>query len=250
MKVTWYNTIDSTNSEAFRRVPELPSGTVLAAREQTAGRGQRGNTWFTRPGQNLTFSIVLKYGPDALPALSASHAVWLNYLCSQAVVLFLRSFGVLCRVKWPNDVYVGKRKICGILIENQLASDGLAASVLGIGININQREFPQLANATSLALCTDKEYDVELCLKQFLGFFEELLPQLFDEASRQQLFAAYSAELFRKGERAHYYDVLREEEFEGVIQGVEADGRLCIQDLDTPGQPLRYYRFKEVGYIL
>ena len=185
-----------------------------------------------------------------LPALSAPHSVWLNYLCSRAVALFLRSFGVPCRVKWPNDVYVGKRKICGILIENQLASDGLAASVLGIGININQREFSQLANATSLALCTDKEYDVELCLKQFLGFFEDLLPQLFDETSRQPLFAAYSEDLFRKGERARYYDALRETEFEGVIQGVEADGRLCIQDQDTPGQPLRYYRFKEVGYIL
>ena len=145
LNIFWLDTIDSTNSEALRRLAELPSMTVLAAREQTAGRGQRGNTWFTRPGQNLTFSIVLKYGPDTLPALSASHAVWLNYLCSQAVVLFLRSFGVLCRVKWPNDVYVGKRKICGILIENHLASDGLAASVLGIGININQREFPQLA---------------------------------------------------------------------------------------------------------
>jgi len=245
--VTWFDTIDSTNSEAFRRLEDLPSGAVLAAREQTAGRGQRGNSWFSEPGKNLCFSIVLKYGPGGLPALSASHAVWLNYLCSLAVARFLRSFGVLCRIKWPNDVYVGKRKICGILIENQLASEGLAASVLGIGININQREFAQLANATSLALCTDKEYDVELCLKQFLGFFEELLPQLFDPASRELLFAAYSRELFRKGVTARYYDVLREEEFEGVIQGVEADGRLCIQD--AAGEH-RHYHFKEVSYIL
>jgi BirA family biotin operon repressor/biotin-[acetyl-CoA-carboxylase] ligase len=245
--VTWFDTIDSTNSEAFRRLETLPSGAVLAAREQTAGRGQRGNSWFSEPGKNLCFSIVLKYGPDGLPALSASHAVWLNYLCSLAVARFLRSFGVLCRIKWPNDVYVGKRKICGILIENQLASEGLAASVLGIGININQREFAQLANATSLALATDKEYDVELCLKQFLGFFEELLPQLFEKASRQLLFDDYSRELFRKGEKAAYYDVLREEEFEGVIQGVEADGRLCI--LDAAGER-RYYHFKEVSYIL
>ena len=247
MNVNWFDSLDSTNSEALRHLADYPSGTVLAAREQTAGRGQRGNSWFSEPGKNLCFSIILKYGPGALPPLSAAHAVWLNYLSSQAVALFLRSFGVVCSIKWPNDVYVGKRKICGILIENQLGSDGVAASVVGIGININQREFAQLANATSLALATDKEYNVELCLKQFLGFFEELLPQLFDPASRALLFAAYSRALFRKGVTARYYDVLREEEFEGVIQGVEADGRLCI--LDGAGEH-RHYHFKEVSYIL
>ena len=70
MKTLWLETVDSTNSEALRRLPELADGTVLAAREQTAGRGQRGNTWFTEPGKNLTFSIVLK----ALPLKAADSA--------------------------------------------------------------------------------------------------------------------------------------------------------------------------------
>lgn len=241
MNVIWLDSIDSTNSEALRRLADVPSGTVIAAREQTAGRGQRGNTWFTQPGQNLTFSIVLKF-EGIFPV---SRAVWLNYLSSLAVAEFLRSFGVACEIKWPNDVYVGKRKICGILIENQLGADGLASSVVGIGININQTEFMQLANATSLSLCTSRAYSVEECLQRFLGFFEKLLPQVFEDGTG--LFEAYSSQLFRKGAPARYYDVLQEEEFDGVIRGVEPDGRLCI--IDAAGK-CRYYHFKEVSYIL
>lgn len=241
MNVIWLDSIDSTNSEALRRLADVPSGTVIAAREQTAGRGQRGNTWFTQPGQNLTFSIVLKF-EGVFPV---SRAVWLNYLSSLAVAVFLRSFGVACEIKWPNDVYVGKRKICGILIENQLGADGLASSVVGIGININQTEFMQLANATSLSLCTSRAYSVEECLQRFLVFFEKLLPQVFEDGAG--LFEAYSSQLFRKGVPARYYDVLQEEEFDGVIRGVEPDGRLCI--IDAAGK-CRYYHFKEVSYIL
>jgi BirA family biotin operon repressor/biotin-[acetyl-CoA-carboxylase] ligase len=241
MNVIWLDSIDSTNSEALRRLADVPSGTVIAAREQTAGRGQRGNTWFTQPGQNLTFSIVLKF-EGVFPV---SRAVWLNYLSSLAVAEFLRSFGVACEIKWPNDVYVGKRKICGILIENQLGADGLASSVVGIGININQREFLQLANATSLSLCTSRAYSVEECLQRFLGIFERLLPQVFEDGAG--LFEAYSSQLFRKGVQARYYDVLKEEEFDGVIRGVEPDGRLCI--VDAAGK-CRCFHFKEVSYIL
>ena len=150
MNVIWLDTVDSTNSEAFRRLEELPSGTVLAAKEQTAGRGQRGNTWFSEPGKNLTFSILLKYGSGGPEPLPAADSMWLNYLISVVVVDFLQSYGIWCKVKWPTDIYVGRNKICGILIETVLAGDRLAASVRGVGLNINQREFPQLANATSL----------------------------------------------------------------------------------------------------
>ena len=97
MKTIWLDTIDSTNSEALRRLPELESGTVLAAREQTAGRGQRGNTWFTEPGKNLTFSIVLKFGEGGLPPLRATDAFWLNYVISVAVADFLQIPAFLCR---------------------------------------------------------------------------------------------------------------------------------------------------------
>ena len=239
MKTLWLETVDSTNSEALRRLPELADGTVLAAREQTAGRGQRGNTWFTEAGKNLTFSIVLK----ALP-LKAADSVRLNFLTSVAVASFLESHGVEASIKWPNDIYVGSRKICGMLIENTLGPGGqLVASVIGIGINVNQTEFPQLANATSMALCTGKEYELEPALEEFLGVFEGWFSRLDSEV----LFAAYSARLFRKGVSAPYHDLLTGREYRGVIQGVEPDGRLHIRDLE--GNDL-YYRFKEISYIL
>ena len=239
MKTLWLDTIDSTNSEALRRLPELEDGTVLAAREQTAGRGQRGNTWFTEPGKNLTFSIVLKNLP-----LSAPEAIRLNYLTSVAVASFLEAKGVKADIKWPNDIYVRGRKICGMLLENTLGPGGkLLASVIGIGININQKEFPQLANATSLCLCTGGEYGLEEALEEFLGIFDGLLSRLLSE----ELFAAYSARLFRKGVPARYHDLLTDCEYQGVIEGVEPDGRLHIRNLDGGDF---YYRFKEVSYLL
>jgi BirA family biotin operon repressor/biotin-[acetyl-CoA-carboxylase] ligase len=147
-------------------------------------------------------------------------------------------------IKWPNDIYVNGRKICGMLLENTLGPGGrLLASVVGIGININQKEFSQLANATSLGLCTGREYNLEEELEAFLSVFEGLLPQL----SSEELFAAYSARLFRKGVPARFHDLLSDCEYQGVIEGVEPDGRLHIRNLDGGDY---YYRFKEVSYIL
>lgn len=250
MNTIWLDSVDSTNSYALRQLPELASGTVIAAREQTAGRGQRGNTWFSEPGKNLTFSIVLKFGEGGLEPLAASQAMWLNYVISVAVVDFLQSHAIWCKVKWPNDVYVGQKKICGVLIENALAGEQLAASVIGVGININQKEFPQLANATSLWSLTGKTHPVKKCLEQVLERFESRLDGLYDPVEQRGLFAAYSGYLFNKDTQAHYHDLLTDHEYTGIIQGVAPDGRLCIQDLEAPGKPLRYYRFKEVSYIL
>lgn len=234
-RTIWLESVDSTNTEALRRLPALPSGTVIAAREQTAGRGQRGNTWFTEPGKNLTFSIVLK---DL--GLAAGEAHLLNYLASVAVAEFLDGYGAQSLIKWPNDIYIGRKKICGILVENSLSGGCVAASVIGIGININQAEYPQLANATSLRLVTGREYVLENCLEAFLAVFESWLPRLQDLPER------YSSRLFQKGVQARYIDYQTGAEFTGTIRGVNPDGRLILHD----GTQYRLYRFKEVGYIL
>ena len=247
MKTFWYDSIDSTNTVAFRRLPDLPSLCVLAARDQTAGRGQRGNTWFTQPGKNLTFSIVVKFGEGSIPPLAAQDALWLNYLISNVLACFLDQEGVRSEIKWPNDIYVQRRKLSGVLIENTLSGENLQAAVIGVGLNVNQREFPQLANATSLCRVLGRELSVEDSLNTICRLFEEALPSLFDPELRAGLFSAYSGRLFQKGIPAHYSDFLIGQEFTGVIEGVEADGRLCIKD--SEGRR-RFYRFKEVGYIL
>ena len=118
----------------------------------------------------------------------------------------------------------------------------MSASVIGIGININQKEFPQLSNATSLFRCTGKEYDIEACLDAFLKVFSENL------SSCGLLVEKYSSRMFQKGVCARYHDLLTDEEYNGIIRNVEPDGRLHIYDKDNSKD--RYYRFKEVSYIL
>lgn len=243
MRIIWSKSTDSTNSEVLRHPEDFPSGTVLAAYEQTAGRGQRGNSWFSEPGKNLTFSMVFKFPEGRLPA---SRAHWLNYLMSYTVAVFLEGEGLRPLVKWPNDVYVNRRKICGILIENGLKGRSVGLSVIGVGLNVNQRRFPQLANATSLALCTGKEYALEPFLTRITAHFEENLPLLFDRSGLDLLLAAYSARLFQKDVQARYRDLLADEEFSGIIRGVEPDGRLRIFD----GRHDRRFGFKEISYIL
>ena len=248
MRILWSDTLDSTNSEALRRLPELDTPVVLAAREQTAGRGQRGNRWFSAPGQNLTFSIVLRFGRDGFPALPTADAVWLNFLSANVVADYVDSLGVPCSVKWPNDVYAGRDKLCGMLIENALEEGCVAVSVIGIGLNMNQLDFPQLARATSVARCTGRLYDLEESLEALVRRFEEALPALFDPSQRQVLFDRYTGRLFQKDIRARYRDLLTDREFDGIIRGVAPDGRLRLEDAATAAPLL--FRFKEVGYIL
>ena len=113
MKVLWLDTVDSTNNEARRRIESADSLSVVAAKWQTAGRGQRGNTWSSAAGENLTFSVTLKLPQDSLPAAD-QFAV--SEASAIAVADFLSSKGISVRIKWPNDIYAGDRKICGMRI--------------------------------------------------------------------------------------------------------------------------------------
>ena len=136
-KIIWLNEVDSTNEEAKRHISVIDNLSVLTALSQTAGRGQRGNSWLSAPGENLTFSIVLKHEPK----VKAYDQFVISEIVSLSVVDFLSSYGISARIKWPNDIYVGDRKISGILIEHSVTGDSLSSSVVGIGLNINQRNF-------------------------------------------------------------------------------------------------------------
>ena len=164
--IIWRDTCPSTNSDPAVLDPEAPHGLVVAAREQTAGRGQRGNTWESGPGLNLSFSIVLR--PAGIhPAR--------QFCISEAVALAVAETveEELCRngvddpvyVKWPNDIYVGDRKICGILIENTITGTHIDKSIVGIGLNVNQREFLSDApNPVSLIQLTARETPLDSLL--------------------------------------------------------------------------------------
>ena len=161
--ILWLETADSTNSELRRRIAGLDNLSIVAAREQTAGRGQGTHTWFSTPGRNLTFSILYRFG-DAY-ALAASDAILITQVTTLAIRDYLLGHGVRARIKWPNDIWVEDRKICGILIENTLESGMVHESIVGIGLNLNETGWPpELPNPVSLRELTGREYapDAEL----------------------------------------------------------------------------------------
>lgn len=247
-KIIWHDRVDSTNSLSVRQIQTLDNLSVIAAKEQTAGRGQRGNRWLSRPGENLTFSLVLRFGEGGLPPLPAVRASRVNILAPVAVRDFLRGEGCECLIKWPNDVLTGGRKICGILVENGLSGSGLAYSVVGIGINVNQCVFDDLANATSLSCVTGKTYDLPALLEKVAARLEAWLPALHDEDAYAALRREYDAALFRKGVACQYRNLLTGNLFRGVLERVDEDGKAVVTHCDD-GSLLRF-SFKELGYIL
>lgn len=159
-KIIWLETADSTNSELRRRIAALDNLSIVATREQTAGRGQGTHTWFASPGKNLTFSILYRFG-EACP-LAASDAILITQVTTLALHDYLLGHGVQVRIKWPNDIWVDARKICGVLIENTLETGMVRESIVGIGLNLNERNWPpELPNPVSLSELTGRTYEPE-----------------------------------------------------------------------------------------
>ena len=140
--ITWFESIDSTNSEARRQMETVDKLSVFAAKYQTAGRGQRGNKWSSAAGENLTFSILAPLSGDNRINVRAVDQFNITIVSALAVSDLLTKYGIDNRIKWPNDIYIRNKKVCGMLIENILDRDLVGTSIIGIGINLNQTDFP------------------------------------------------------------------------------------------------------------
>ena len=244
MKVLWLDTVDSTNNEARRRIESADSLSVVAAKWQTAGRGQRGNTWSSVAGENLTFSVTLKLPQDSLPAAD-QFAV--SEASAIAVADFLSSKGISVRIKWPNDIYAGDRKICGMLIENILRGSSVASSIIGIGLNINQTGFPPgVANPVSLSMLTGRKYDIAESLEELLQILGERLKMISD-GRRRELRTLYLQSMYRLGETHTYTDCTDGRVFRGTIKGISPQAKLVVE---MPEGNLKEFAFKEISYII
>ena len=172
-RIIRFKSLDSTNAQAAKMVAdgELPDSTVIIAHEQTKGRGLDSNTWESEPGMNLTFSMVLY--PRFLPAgqqFMLSKVIALGVW--QTVADHVTDGSVT--IKWPNDIYIGNRKVAGILIQNSIIGTVLENSIAGIGLNVNQTVFRSGApNPVSLRLATGQEYDLDIELKRLTTNIEE-----------------------------------------------------------------------------
>ena len=167
--IIWLERVDSTNDEARRHISEIDNLSVVSALEQTKGRGQHGNTWLSMPGENLTFSLVVK---DF--RIKANEQSAISQATALSLVDLLSRHEIKARIKWPNDIYAGDEKICGILIENSLKGSEIDWSIIGIGLNVNQTAFPEdLPNPTSMKLCTGNSnpYNTREILEEFMGIF-------------------------------------------------------------------------------
>lgn len=246
--IIWYNELDSTNDEAKRGFGSFDNMTVIAARSQTNGKGQRGNSWSAAPGENLTFSIVLKFGGGNLPDLDAADQFAISETAALSVVEFLGETGIETSIKWPNDIYAGDRKICGILIENTVSGHEITGSIVGIGINLNQYSFPSgLPNPTSVYLESGTQYYIEEALTDFMDIFERYVRFDGGRQNLNKLRELYTGLMYRKDEMHSFADCRTGEEFAGIIRGITDRAFL---EVEIPGSGIREYAFKEISYII
>ena len=237
--------VNSTNTYAINLLKEVntPEGTIVFTQNQTAGRGQMGNTWQAETGKNLTFSLILH--PTFL---SAEKQFYLSKITSLAVFETLTEFLLPSlydiKIKWSNDTLVSRKKISGILIENILRGNTLQSSVIGVGININQKSFSGIENqATSLSLLLEKEFDVKEILTLFCKHFE-VFYLLLKQQNFIKITRLYKEKLYLFNEFATYKS--QEKTFSAKIIDVEESGLLVLSTIEN--ETLKF-NFKEVQFI-
>lgn len=238
--------VNSTNSYAMDLIQksEVVEGTIIHALNQVDGRGQRGNIWHSEAGKNLTISVILK--PSFLPA----HRQFdLNKVISLAVFDFIGSkipaLKEQCKIKWPNDIYIGDKKIGGILIENSLKGNQISWAIIGIGLNINQETFhPSIPNPVSLKQLSNITHQLNELLEELCLFIEARYLQLKNN-STATLNADYLSVLFRYKQFSNY--IYNNESIYAKMIGVSDQGRLIIEKEDGT---LTSCDFKEISFVL
>ena len=240
-------TVDSTNRYMRDNASELwskhgESGfVVVTAGHQTAGRGQRGNTWNSNAGENLLFSILVRPGET----LEVSK----QFLLSQAVALSIhdamKCHGIDTQLKWPNDIYAGSRKLAGILLELDYSGAFVEQAIIGIGLNVNQEGFPPMDRVpVSMKMLWKRDFILDDVLATILDLFEHYYTEM-RFGNRDAIAAEYKRVLLGMNERHTFFD--RDGHFDAVIQDVESDGHLILRRND--GSTGRY-AFKEVEMVL
>lgn len=234
--------VDSTNNYAFELLKrsDLPDGSVIWADEQWQGKGQRGNEWFSTPYTNLTMSVVLK--PRFL---EAEEYFYLTKVVTLAIVSYLESLNLQdVKIKWPNDIYIGDKKVAGLLIENQLKGSRINLSVLGIGLNLNEMIFPaHLPKATSVKRETGKHQSIELVMERLCEEIEANYLRL--KSNLQDLDRVFETYLWGMNKWRTF--LLNGQPIELMISGVSSQGRLMVKGRDGE---LRKYDFRQLSFML
>ncbi|MBH45285.1 MAG: biotin--[acetyl-CoA-carboxylase] ligase [Flavobacteriaceae bacterium] len=229
--MTYFNIIkldatDSTNDWLKHKYNygKCNDGDLIWADHQIKGRGQRDKIWESVPGKNLTFSLYKHYS-----SFSVDHSFLINCAVSLAVVTAISQLtNKVFKLKWPNDILSGEKKIGGVLIENMVKGSLITGSIIGIGINVNQVAFEGLPQASSLALVTGENFDIKLLFDEILKQLNDRLNQLAQvQMHKSNLLQQYEGCLFRKGEPSQFSTLTKK--FDATLQGITENGEIVIK---------------------
>ena len=233
--------VDSTNrylrDEAENLWVDGKEIVAVTARHQTAGRGQRGNVWSSKDGENLLLSMLVRPG-NSLEVAN-------QFLLSQAVAVSLHAamkcYGIETRLKWPNDIYVGNRKLAGTLVELDYSGAFVDQVIVGIGLNVNQTEFPPMDRVpVSMKMLLGRDVSVEDVMRDVLCNFSHYYSEM-RWGCKEAISAEYRELLLGLGEQRNYVDA--DGAFTAVVEGVDPAGHLLLRRSDGT---LSRYAFKEV----
>ncbi len=228
-KICYFSIIDSTNQYA-KRIGEdgAPDGTLVIADEQTAGKGRSGRHWVTPPKTAIAFTLLLR------PTLPPSHISMVTLVMGLAVCNAVRQlYHLPVGIKWPNDVVIEGRKICGILTEMSAEMDGVHYIVIGVGINTNLTAFPDEIRdvATSLQLQLGHPVDRAEVLCRVIELFEQYYDMFEKDGDLGQLQETYNEELLNLNEKVRVLDP--KGEYTGTALGIDPEGQLMVRRDDT-----------------
>ncbi|WP_262714428.1 biotin--[acetyl-CoA-carboxylase] ligase [Pedobacter sp. BS3] len=240
-KIIVLTKVDSTNNylkNSLSKFEPLPHGTVILAEEQYAGRGQMNSKWQADPGKNLTFSLLLHTSD-----LAIAHQFYLNKAISIAINETIeRIIGPVARIKWPNDVFAADDKMGGVLIENIIRGNTWKYAIIGIGINVNQRHFPDdIKNVTSISRLLQADYELPVLLSALCRNMDTWYG-ILKAGNLQTIDDAYRDKLYRFNE-AHLFEAAGET-FEGRIIDVDASGLLHVLTVNG----IKVFNLKEIRF--
>lgn len=226
--ILYYEKLDSTNT----RVKELAKegaqhGTVVVADKQTAGKGRRGRTWESPAGTNIYMSLLLR------PEMEPSRAPMLTLVMAYSIAKALRKRGYGdVQIKWPNDLILSGKKICGILTEMELEGQEISHVVIGVGINANMRAFPEELQdkATSLCLEGGKEVNREQLIAEILEVFDEDYERFLEKKDLAFLQDAYNRMLVNCNREVQVLEPGNE--YTARALGINKEGELLVQKAD------------------
>ncbi|VXB02853.1 Biotin--(acetyl-CoA-carboxylase) ligase [Flavobacterium sp. 9AF] len=233
MNIIKLNAIDSTNKflKELSVSKKIENFTTVVTEKQLKGQGQRGASWHSEDGKNLTFSVFYE-----IQNINLNNLFTINIATSIAVVEALQINEITdLNIKWPNDILSENKKICGVLIENTIKTDGTTKSIIGIGLNVNQEKFEELPQASSLKILKKREFDKEKLLLDLINKLENNLKEI---GNPDYLWEKYHSLLFKK-DIPMAFESSEKLRFMGIIKGVSRNGKLillleedCIKEFD------------------